>query len=78
MQTYGELLSLCIRIAQYMKANGLKPGDVVCFCSLNRTDCNAAVFATYLAGGIFSALDPIFCVGKYYNLKFNLLTCTDT
>ncbi|HKB00610.1 MAG TPA: condensation domain-containing protein, partial [Gemmataceae bacterium] len=56
--TYRQLYDRSNRLAQYLKARGIKPGDLVGVCLKRSADMVAAVLAVTKAGAGYIPLDP--------------------
>lgn len=56
-QTYAQMNERVGRLASYLKAQGIKPGDRVGFLALNSTDVLDIVLATWRVGGVILALN---------------------
>jgi long-chain acyl-CoA synthetase len=52
VQTYGELLDTALRLARLLQEEGLRRGDRVAIQLDNTAEYAAAVFGTWLAGGV--------------------------
>lgn len=56
-QTYAQMNERVGRLASFLKAQGIEPGDRVGFLALNSTDVLDIVFATWRVGGVILALN---------------------
>ena len=56
--TYGQLNERANRLAHYLRAHGIKPGDLVAVCLKRTPDMVAAVLAVCKAGAGYVPLDP--------------------
>lgn len=56
--TYAETAGQVRAFAGFLRRSGLKRGDRVAILASNRAEVAVAVFATALAGGIFTVLNP--------------------
>ncbi|XP_017775788.1 PREDICTED: luciferin 4-monooxygenase-like [Nicrophorus vespilloides] len=57
-EMYSEILEKSIKTAQKLMEVGLKPNDIVSFCSENNLDVIVPYIATLFVGGIIGCLDP--------------------
>ncbi len=55
--SYGELRSLCLRVACYLREQGLQPGDRVALILPNSFEYIAVFYAIWAAGGVTVALN---------------------
>ncbi|MEO8017799.1 MAG: class I adenylate-forming enzyme family protein [Pseudomonadota bacterium] len=56
--TYGELLDQSLRLSAALRARGLVRGDRVAIYMDNTWPCIVSLYATLLAGGVFSIVNP--------------------
>ena len=56
--TYSSLVDRALRIASLLHAEGLEQGDRVAIQLDNSAECAAAVFGTFLAGGVSMGVNP--------------------
>jgi amino acid adenylation domain-containing protein len=56
--TYGELLDQALRLSAALRSRGLTRGDRVAIYMDNTWPCVVSLYATLLAGGVFSIVNP--------------------
>ncbi|HET9595656.1 MAG TPA: AMP-binding protein, partial [Anaeromyxobacteraceae bacterium] len=66
--TYGELAALAGRVAGFLAASGLRPGDRVLLASENRPEWAVAFFGIAAAGGVAVPVDAKLSAAELANL----------
>lgn len=67
-ESFEVALSKCIKIALFLKQQGIQPGDVISMCSENTLNTSAVLFASLFTGVILAATDPRFSADYTKNM----------
>ena len=73
--TYAQLLDRAARLAGFLIAQGVQPGDRIAIYLDNGWPCAAAIYGTMMAGGVFVVINP---QTKTEKLNFLLADCGAT
>lgn len=62
--TYREMMDRSIRLASWMKKQGVSPNDTIVACTHNQLDSYLPVFATFFVDAVFTGWSEEFTLCK--------------
>lgn len=61
-ETYQVFFSKCVKLALFMRDQGLQPGDIISMCSQNTMNNSAVFIASLFTGLVTASTDPLISV----------------